>query len=63
MGYLVDAFRKAILESDETPTAIARRAGVNFYTVQRIAKGKTPNPGYETLRKIANALENAQPVA
>lgn len=38
-------------------TAIAERAGVNFYTVQRIARGKTRNPGIETLRKIAAALE------
>lgn len=52
-----------LLEKRGQWSAIARRAGVNFYTVQRIAKGKTPNPGYETLRKIANALENAQPVA
>lgn len=49
-----------LLEKRGQWSAIARRAGVNFYTVQRIAKGKTPNPGYETLRKIASALEERQ---
>lgn len=53
----------ALLERRGQWSAIAKRAGVNFYTVQRIAKGKTTNPGIETLRKIADALEPEQAAA
>ena len=45
-----------LLEKRGQWSEIARKAGVNFYTVQRIARGKTPNPGVETMRKIARAL-------
>lgn len=35
---------------------LAQRAGVNDATILRIERGETPNPGTETLRKIAGAL-------
>lgn len=32
------------------------RSGVHYSTIWKIERGKTPNPGHETLRKIGDAL-------
>lgn len=36
---------------------LSKLADVTFHTITKIESGATPNPGIETMSKIANALE------
>lgn len=48
--------RRLLAERPAEYGKIARQAGVNYYTVRRIASGQTADPGIQTLTKIATAL-------
>lgn len=36
---------------------LSKRADLSFHTITKIEAGATPNPGIETVKKIADALE------
>lgn len=51
-----DAVRSARERRGWSQVQLAERAGMNSSTLSRIESGATPNPGKETLRQIADAL-------
>ena len=54
IGERVQQFRA---RRDWSLTQLGERAGLDHTTIWKIERGRTPNPGAETLAKIAHALE------
>jgi len=52
----LDEVRRILAERPKDYGKIAKEAGLNYYTVRRIATGDTPDPGVLTLSKLAEAL-------
>lgn len=50
------AIRKNRQEKNMSQEALARSASLSLPTVVKIESGETPNPGIETVKKIADAL-------
>ncbi|UMX47830.1 MAG: helix-turn-helix domain-containing protein [Candidatus Nealsonbacteria bacterium DGGOD1a] len=50
------AIRKYRQEKNMSQEALARAANLSLPTVVKIESGETPNPGIETVKKIADAL-------
>jgi transcriptional regulator with XRE-family HTH domain len=45
--------------SDRNLTEVARRTGLSYPTVQGIASGKTENPSYQSVERLAQYLAGA----
>jgi transcriptional regulator with XRE-family HTH domain len=58
MGHITDQFREIIRASDETPTAIARRAGLAPSTLTRFLDGSRGKRGLsdDVIERLAEAL-------
>lgn len=52
-----DKIRKLRLQKEFSQEKLARLADVSLPTITKLEAGETSNPGIETIRKIANALE------
>ena len=50
------AIRKYRQGKDMSQEALARAANLSLPTVVKIESGETPNPGIDTVKKIAKAL-------
>lgn len=50
------AIRKYRQGKDMSQEALARAANLSLPTVVKIESGETPNPGIDTVKKIANVL-------
>ncbi len=50
------AIRKYRQEKNMSQEALARTANLSLPTIVKIESGETPNPGIETVKKIADAL-------
>lgn len=51
------AIRKNRQEKNMSQEALARAADLSLPTVVKIESGETPNPGIDTVKKIAIALD------
>jgi len=51
------AIRKYRQEKNMSQEALARAAYLSLPTIVKIESGETPNPGIDTVKKIAAALE------
>ena len=50
------AIRKYRQEKNMSQEALARAANLSLPTIVKIESGETPNPGIETVKRIAGAL-------
>jgi hypothetical protein len=47
--------------SDKNLREVARRCGVNYFTLHSMATGRTPNPHLENMRRVSDYLLSTAP--
>ena len=54
---LSERIKELLISKDVTEYRLSKITGIHKATINRITNGSTPNPGKDTLEKIAHALD------
>lgn len=56
---LLEQVRKSLAEAKGSWPAVARGAGIDYFTVVRIGNGTSKSPRYDTIQKLADYFRGA----